>query len=150
MQVPIDKGYELPSVGQHRARVFEVIHKGLTETENGTKDQLTVIWLICDQTDTGGDALVYKQNLTNKVHPTSHFYKLIRAMGFTVDFNKENGKSFDTDKLIDKELYLDIRYTEQGGKTYADVVGYSQKPMRRMVAVVLDDAIESAVAGEGR
>lgn len=151
MQVPIQKAFELPSEGSHRARVFEVIHKGPTKTEHGMKDQLTVVWIICDQTDAGGDELLYKQNLTKKVHPTSHFYKLIRAMGFAVDFHAENGRSFDTDKLIDKELWLDIRHTKQGGQVFADVVGYSQKPVKRLVAVVINDAIGGTVEeGESR
>lgn len=115
MKVKIQKAFQIPSVGVHRAVINEVVHKGETKTENGLKDQLTVVWQVEDPNADDG-RLEFRQNLTNKVHPTSHFYKLIRAVGFAIDFKREDGMDFDTDCLIGHETWLDIRHTTRGGK----------------------------------
>src|SRR5438445_5768284 len=136
MRVSAPKSFEFPSEDVHRATAVEVVHKGKTETEHGKKDQLTIVWRIDDErSQHSKDPLTLKQNMTNKVHPRSDFYRLLRALDIVVD-------DFDMDDLIGKHCLVDIRHTIRGKNTYADIVAYpKRKTLRQKSSVVIDDAL---------
>lgn len=132
VMIPTQEAIEYPSPGWHRATITQVEDIGRQKSEYGSGHRMMVdiSYRMEDQKDSHGNPLVFCQGETNKIMTgnrsvkPSKLYKIVtEGLGIVVDM----AKPFDSDVMLNRELWINVQYKRQKQAEYANIVGWTQR-----------------------
>jgi hypothetical protein len=109
--------YEIPDEGEHQGVLADVVDKGEVPTQFGLKKMVGLTFLL-DQYGKDGKPMRASRRVSQSLHPSSTLRQIIKSM-----LGKDPGDTFDLEKLIGTNAWLEIERHENGGRTYANIVG---------------------------
>lgn len=145
VMIPIKQPTEIPSPGWHRATILSVEDIGEQKSRySNSRLMVDMVYRIEDQNDSRGNPLTIAQGETKSimvgrgtVRPSKLYKILTEGLGITVD---QSG-AFDSDAMVNRELWINIQHKRMKQGEYANVVGWSQRK-----PIIVEEVKE--VAGE--
>jgi hypothetical protein len=106
--------------GQYQAVCVDVIDYGVQETSFGPKPKLGLVFQIEGERMTNGNRYTVYARFTASLHEKAKLRQFLE-MWQARPFAASELQSFDIERLIGANAYVQIIHNESGGKTYANI-----------------------------
>lgn len=144
MDAPITESFDLPSEGQHRAVIEDVIDKGVEPSKIDKKPRpiVDIVFVLEDLRNEEDEPIRVTRRVTKSINKHTFLGRLLVAAKVPVDF-KAKGTAFkEFDKALrGKKLMVTVQHSRKGESIFPDIVAFSDLTPRAVsVASLVADA----------